>query len=541
MSDNSTISYPESDPRFSFPGEVGNIARLYEEKFGKSPCKVMALAGAGSNRRYYRLEDEEGVIVVATCGDDIDENRAFIRLSDHLGRECKLPVPEVLAVSDDSKTYLQTWAGGKTLFDLLSSSRMTGTYECKDIELLEEAMRVLARIQYDGGRSLDFGVCYPCKEMDSRLVRWDLNYFKYCFLKPSGLEFDENLLQNEFDRLESCLLQNEDCWKTFMLRDFQSRNVMVDDNGKLTVIDFQGGRRGPGAYDVASFLWQAKAGYPDELRRHLVDIYVKEAKSLDTTFDESEFRKTLPVFVLFRILQTLGAYGFRGWVERKPHFLQSIGPGVDNLAVLLGDDRLASEFPILKELSVELHRRYGCDSEKSRREKYLHKITAVDNPLTVRVTSFSFKKGLPEDSSGNGGGFIFDCRAPHNPGRYEPYKKLTGLDGPVREFLERDGEIKPFVEECERLVDSSVERYLQRGFTDLAVNFGCTGGQHRSVYSADAIARHINDKYGVRVLLAHREQGLAVELPPKDVEVVFDSFLRDPQKRYDPVEGLIDK
>lgn len=509
-----------------------HISELYRQTFGVQPAKVILLAGAGSNRRYFRMEDSIGNPVVATCGDDTAENNAFIKLSHHLADFCHLPVPTVLAVSTDNMAYLQTWAGGNSLFDELSSARESGNYTSSDVAMLENAIEILAKIQYEGGKEMDFDICHPSKEMDSRLVRWDLNYFKYCFLKPSGTDFDEDALQNEFDLLEHRLLQDKESWLTFMLRDFQSRNVMVDENRNLKVIDFQGGRRGPAAYDVASFLWQAKAHYPERLRNHLIDRYINEVKRLYPRFNETRFRNELPLFVLFRCLQTLGAYGFRGWVERKPHFLQSVPAGVDNLAALLSDDRLATDFPALKHIACELRRRYGNEAEANRLKKYRHHIPANENPLTVRVTSFSFKKGVPDDPSGNGGGFVFDCRAPHNPGRYEPYKKLIGLDAPVREFLENDGEIRPFIENCERIVDASVERYLQRGFTNLAVNFGCTGGQHRSVYSAAAVARHLNDKYGVRVVVIHREQHIEEELPAKEVDILFDSFLREPQKQY---------
>lgn len=531
--------------------DIKKLTDLYVSYKGNTPDSITPLAGAGSNRRYYRLEGN-GEIVAGTCGDDPAENRAFVTLSHHFSC-CSLPVPEVYAVSGDHKAYLQQWCGNKSLFDCLASSRQTGSYSSDDIALLERAMRILARMQYAGGERLDFGVCYPCEAFNRRLVRWDLNYFKYSFLKPSGIEFDESRLQDEFDRLEDYLLDGEREWRTFMHRDFQSRNVMVAEDGLLSVIDFQSGRRGPGVYDVASFLWQAKARYPQELRRHLADVYLDEALASDSRLSGEDFNKALPYFVLFRTLQTLGAYGFRGWVERKPHFLESILPGIGNLAGIfsdstLSDGRLQKEFPYLASISTELvdksenigpvpfeayATQCGDDVKADTSPDVCrHVIKADENPLTVTVTSFSFKKGIPEDKSGNGGGFVFDCRAPHNPGRYEPYKRLTGLDAPVREFLEKDGEIAPFVENCEALVDASVERYLQRGFTNLAVSFGCTGGQHRSVYSADAVARHINARYGVRVLVNHREQGISMELPPCDADVKFGSFLRMPQKSY---------
>lgn len=512
--------------------DIEKVSDLYLTTFAAMPDRITPLAGAGSNRRYYRVDKDGLRPIVATCGDDPAENLAFINLSYHFADVCGLPVPQILASSEDTLTYLQTWAGDESLFDRLASARQTGDYSDDDMSLLKQAVRLLARIQFAGGANLDYSVCHPGREMDSRLVMWDLNYFKYSFLKPSGIEFDESLLQNEFDQLEDILLKEHGSWTTFMVRDYQSRNLMVDEAGNLTAIDFQGGRRGPCAYDVASFLWQAKARYPRQVKNILIEAYADEAVRQSPLFDKQQFLAELPMFVLFRCLQTLGAYGFRGWVEHKPHFLQSIPAGVDNLAELMSDPLLSRKFPVIAGLSVLLQGKYGAAAESTRLNELRHHITPSGNPLTVAVTSFSFKKGIPEDPTGNGGGFVFDCRAPHNPGRYEPYKKLTGLDKPVRDFLERDGEIAPFIKECQKIVDASVERYLQRGFSNLAVNFGCTGGQHRSVYSADAVARHINEKYGVKVVVTHREQCIAYDLPPKEVKVIFDSYLRYPQKPY---------
>lgn len=503
------------------------IMSLYSSWSGNGPVDVEKIAAAGSNRRYYLLTAQDGSRCVATCGDDVAENRTFIRLSQQLLDKCSLPVPEVLAVSDDCRCYLQSYAGKYSLLEYLKLPKDDAEYSADDIEILSRVMRMLAHIQYVGGKMLDFSVCHPYTEMNRRMVEWDLNYFKYCFLKPSGLEFEEDPLQDEFDSLARVLL-DKDAPVGFMLRDFQSRNIMVED-GNLTVIDFQGGRRGPYEYDVASFLSQARARYPRCIKELLLEVYLEEMKRLDPLFSSDLFKERYPYFLLFRMLQTLGAYGFRGWVERKPHFLKSVTDGVENLYSLFAENEmLGQRFPYLKSLSALLRDRHG----RATVEQTKHKIIPEENPLVVRVTSLSFKKGYPEDPTGNGGGFVFDCRAPHNPGRYTPYKQLTGLDEPVRKFLEEDGEIQPFIEECCRLVDSSVERYLQRGFTSLSVNFGCTGGQHRSVYSADKVARHINEKYGVEVKVCHREQNISYDLPAKETVVCFDSFLRYPQKTY---------
>jgi hypothetical protein len=344
-----------------------------------------------------------------------------------------------------------------------------------------------------------------------RSILWDLNYFKYCFLKATGLEFQEDKLENEFERLAYILLQSK--MSAFMYRDFQSRNVMVvereakgeEAKGEKELvpyfIDFQGGRKGPVYYDVASFLWQAKANFHPDLREELVEEYIDELQHY-MPVDREEFYENLKHFVLFRTMQVLGAYGFRGYFEKKPHFLQSIPFAIDNLRHLL--KHASEDYPYLIEVL------------QSMTEMKQFKEVGMRKPLVVRVYSFSYKKGIPADGSGNGGGFVFDCRAINNPGKYERYQFFTGMDKPVIDFLEEDGEILPFLEEAYQMVDFSVKRYMDRGFQNLMVSFGCTGGQHRSVYAAEKMAQHINEKYGVEVQLIHREQNMERVLNAKD-------------------------
>ena len=321
---------------------------------------------------------------------------------------------------------------------------------------------------------------------------FDLNYFKYCFLKPSGLEFNEVRLQDDFERFADDLLQEES--GTFLYRDFNARNVMVRD-GQPYFIDFQGGRRGPIYYDVASFIWQARARYPKWMKERMLESYLS-ALGQYMTVDRSNFDGRLRLFVLFRTLQVLGAYGFRGLVENKAQFVVSIPPAMEGLKELLSVPFEA--YPYLDDLLRQMADMPKFASQES------------DGKLEVKVMSFSYKKGVPQDMSGNGGGYVFDCRSIHNPGRYEPYKKLTGRDEPVIRFLEDDGEIIGFLEHVYGVVDPHVETYSRRGFTSLMVSFGCTGGQHRSVYCAEHLARHLADKYpDIRVRLIHREQNIS--------------------------------
>ena len=493
---------------------MDGLKTLYRTWCGEEPNHVERLAGAGSNREYYRLSAPVGSTMPATVigcvGTSCEENHAFITLARHFA-EKSLPVPEILAVSDDELRYLQTDLGSVSLFDALQKGRAEG-YSDDDTRLLEETIRLLPRLQIVGAEGLDWSVCYPQPSFDEQNVMFDLNYFKYCFLKPSGLDFHELKLEADFRRMAADLTASEATG--FMYRDFQARNIML--SGRPYFIDFQGGRRGPLEYDLASFLWQASAHYPDTLRQHLIDVYFDELQKYAKAPVREEFNRRLRLFVLFRTLQVLGAYGYRGHFERKKHFIDSIPPAKENLRKLLKNSTVCDAYPYLKTVLLQL-----CDEGKTTCEtisksseptiEAIPKPTEVPEkkPLVVRVFSFSYKKGIPEDESGNGGGYVFDCRSTHNPGRYEPYKKLTGLDEPVIRFLEDDGEITTFLDSVYKLADAHVERYLERGFTSLMFSFGCTGGQHRSVYSAQHLAEHLHQKYGIEVRLCHREQGIS--------------------------------
>ena len=482
------------------------LSQLFTQATGKKAGEQVALTASGSNRRYYRIysEDKE-VSLIGVQGTSRDENHAFLTMDEHFLNK-GLNVPKVLAVSDDEMAYVQEDLGDTLLFNYIAEGRKTGVFCESEKVMLRQTIRALARFQVVGAEDFDFRVCYPQPEFNLRSIRWDLNYFKYCFLKATGLEFQEDKLENEFERLAYILLQQKKM-NAFMYRDFQSRNVMIapsKENPDELVpyfIDFQGGRRGPVYYDVASFLWQAKANFHDELRNELIDEYLDElGKYMEV--DKQDFYNTLRHFVLFRTMQVLGAYGFRGYFEKKPHFLQSIPFAIENLRRLLKNS--ADDYPYLIEVLHEMT------------EMKQFKEVGVRKPLVVKVYSFSYKKGIPADDSGNGGGFVFDCRAVNNPGKYERYTYFTGMDEPVIKFLEEEGEILPLLDSAYKLVDASVKRYIDRGFRNLMVSFGCTGGQHRSVYAAEKMAEHLNQKFGVEVRLIHREQNVERTLEERE-------------------------
>lgn len=446
------------------------------------------LPSSGSNRKYYRMDGPDGTYI-KVVGTDPDENRAFITIARHL-REKGINVPEVYDVYENDLSYTQQDLGDNILYDLVSNGRRDGDYSEEEQSLLCRAIAELPAIQFRGAEGLDWSVCFPDREFNARMVDFDLNYFKYCYLKPSRIEFNEVRLQDDFDILKEDLLQ--DFGQTFMYRDFQARNVIIHDD-KPYFIDFQGGRRGPIHYDVASFIWQARARYPAKLKERLIDTYL-EALQEFTEIDGKSFRERLRVFVLFRLLQTLGAYGFRGLVEKKPHFVASIPFAIMNIGELLATP--FERYPYLCKILKDVTEAFNTGAEAQE-----------DGLLTVSICSFSYKKGIPADHTSNGGGYVFDCRSIPNPGKFERYRNMTGKDQPVIDFIESNGEASTFLESVFNLTDAHIERFLERGFTHLQVCFGCTGGQHRSVYCAEKLASHISEKYAqVSVALTHRER-----------------------------------
>ena len=485
------------------------LKELYTAWHGTEPAKMERLPGAGSNREYYRITDEDGKTYIGCVGTSRDENHAFLSLAKHFTKR-KLPVPRVLAESEDELRYIQNDLGSLSLYDAIKGGRDAGgRYNVKEKELLRRTIRELPNMQIRGARGLDFSVCYPQPAFDQEGILFDLNYFKYCFLKETLPDFHELKLEANFRLLAKDLEASTSApVESFLYRDFQARNVMLDAKGKPYFIDFQGGRRGPYYYDVASFLWQAAARYSDSLRKELIKEYYESLKHYTEVPSFRAFNERLQLFVLFRTMQVLGAYGFRGYFERKAHFIESIPFAIQNLRNLLAKNDYP--YPYLVTILKQLTELPQFAPKQKPQVEGKASVSKYDSkgPLVVRVYSFSYKKGIPEDTSGNGGGYVFDCRSTHNPGRYEQYKQLTGLDEPVIRFLEDDGEILTFLESVYKLADAHVERYIKRGFTSLMFSFGCTGGQHRSVYSAQHLAEHIHEKYGIEVHVEHREQGV---------------------------------
>ncbi len=469
------------------------LKKLFELHFHTPVERVQPLQEqlGGSGRKIIRLSSET-LSAIGIVYNVREENIAFLEFSRHF-RQHGLPVPEIYAEDLNQGTYLEEDLGNTTLFEFLSEHRDGATIAPEAVAAYRRVVAVLPRFQVEAGRDLNYKVCYPRASFDRQSIAWDLNYFKYYFLRLAGIPFSEQALEHDFSRLTKFLLSASR--EYFLYRDFQSRNVMWCDAGPF-FLDYQGGRKGALQYDIASLLYDAKADLPPDLRQQLLDHYLDSlAGFLD--LDRSEFMQYYYAYVYVRIMQALGAYGFRGFYERKVHFLQSVPYALRNLRWLLHNVELPIALPTLMEAFKSM-----VASDK------LQGLTSASQPekLTVRVISFSFHRGLPQDDTGNGGGFVFDGRSLPNPGREERFKTLTGKDAPVIDYLNQQESVHQFLASVMSLVDASVSDYQRRGFKHLMVSFGCTGGQHRSVYLAEQLAKHLRDRDDVQVVVRHREQ-----------------------------------
>ena len=465
------------------------LSSLFEQ-WAKAPVESLAaLPRAGSNRMYYRINGG-GKSAIGAFGSDPRENKAFLALAACL-RKNGVAAPEIYAEAPDGFHYLQEDLGNLSLFDLLHTPEAP--------ELLQQAMSQLAYMQVKGAQGFDWSNAYPTSVFDGRTVFFDLHYFKYNFLKLTQTDFDEWQLEDDFGKLAACLLS---CAGTdyFMYRDFQSRNIMIC-NGALRFIDFQGARRGPLAYDASSFLFQSRAQFSDAQREILWQHYLAAVEKL-TPVNRNDLAMQFYTFAFFRGLQTLGTYGYRGLFEKKALFLQSIPASLEKLKTLIRSGKLDPLntnylFQLLNNLHIPGEMFSRDDAEK----------------LTITIHSFSFKNGYPDDFTGNGGGFVFDCRGLINPGASSEFQHLTGRDKAVADYLAQQPNVQPFLQHIFVLLDNSVTRYMERGFTHLSVAFGCTGGQHRSVYCAEQTAAYLAGKYGVNIRLVHREQHYTQFIP----------------------------
>jgi aminoglycoside/choline kinase family phosphotransferase len=463
---------------------------LFERHFRAPATYVQPLQGelGGSGRKIIRLSNEK-VSAIGILYGVREENIAFLEFSKHFRRH-GLPVPEIYEQDVTHGAYLEQDLGDTTLFEYLSKNRSGEKIAPQVVEAYRKVVALLPRFQIEAARDLNYSVCYPIASFDRQSIAWDLNYFKYYFLRLAGISFSEQALEDDFGRLTDFLLEAKRDY--FLYRDFQSRNIMLRD-GQPFFVDYQGGRKGALQYDVASLLYDAKADLPPQMRRQLLEHYLENLASF-TNIGREAFLRHYYGYVYVRIMQALGAYGFRGFYERRAHFLQSVPYALKNVRWLLHNAELPIALPTLT----------SAFQSMLASEKLQALATDADN-LVVRIFSFSFHRGLPKDESGHGGGFVFDGRSLPNPGREERFKPLTGKDAPVIDYLNQQESVHQFLASVMTLVDGTIANYKDRGFKNLMVSFGCTGGQHRSVFLAEQLAKHLRNKNGTEVVVRHLE------------------------------------
>ncbi len=464
---------------------------LFNRWCGESIMSINKLPASGSPREYYRITGTKSSAIGA-INLDREENEAFIEFSRHF-HSIGLAVPQIYLVDLEHNAYLQEDLGDLTLFDYVFDVRDNGDFPEALTDVYKEVLTELQKFQIEGAKNLNYSVCYPRASFDQLSMQWDLSYFKYYFLKLAGIPFNEQLLENDYSTLIDYLLAQDT--EYFLYRDFQSRNVMLRD-GRPCFIDYQGGRKGALQYDVASLLYDSKADIPPAVREELLEHYIAGLANYPEV-DAEKFRESYYAYVLIRIMQAMGAYGFRGFYEKKTHFLQSIPYALNDLLWILNNVKFSIEIPTLLKVFEDLMK---APKLKRFKDKEGRKPT-----LTVSINSFSYKHGIPKDSKGHGGGYVFDCRVMTNPGKLEEYKALNGKDKPVIEFLDQQSDVNEFLSNTFALVDMSVDKYEERNFSHLLVSYGCTGGQHRSVYCAERLAEHLRESQNVRITRWHRE------------------------------------
>ncbi len=481
---------------------VKSIAELYKKWKGTEATRIDVLPQSGSERRYFRLHGKNGP-VIGTYGANIKENETFIYFSRHF-KEKNLAIPEILASSDDLLFYLQEDLGDVSLLNRLE----TEGFSIEVYELFKKSLEALALLHVKGDEGLDYNNCLTTTEFGKQAIMADLLYFKYYFLDALRKPYDKQKLIEDFEALSNYLTHTE--YKYFMFRDFQSRNIMVcrdakscdSTNDTVHFIDYQGGMKGAPQYDVASMLWQARANLPVEWKNKLLDEYINSLETIiGQTIDRNVFSSQYNGYVLIRLMQVLGAYGFRGLFERKAQFLTSIPLALRNLKEFFQNQSIGISVPEFRKV-LDM-----CLADEII-QQFTPTQATEQTPLVININSFSYRNIIPEDTSGNGGGFVFDCRGILNPGRIESMKTQSGRDKEVKDFLEQQTQMPEFLNSIFDIVDISVEEYIKRDFESLMISFGCTGGQHRSVYAADALARHLKNKFKVKIELRHLVQEL---------------------------------
>ncbi len=471
-----------------------NIKTFFESFNSEEIINVEKLPKSGGDRIYFRISTKWNSYI-ATYNENLKECETFLYFTKHFSK-INAPVPQIYFASQDGKMYIQQDFGPVSLLNELEKHGESDYV----FSLFKKSLKALAWLQIKGFPDLDYSSCLTSKEFGKQAILSDFLYFKYYFLDTLKIPYDKEKLIDDFEALSNYLTHVEH--KYFMFRDFQSRNICIQ-NGEVHFIDYQGGMKGALQYDVASLLWQARANLSDDWKNSLLEYYIDCAgEILENPIDRNRFINQYNGYVLIRLMQVLGAYGFRGLFERKVQFLTSIPLALTNIKWFIENKKMGISLP-------EYERILNLIVQDKIISRFCPLQADESTPLVVTINSFSYlRTGYPREKSRNGGGFVFDCRGMSNPGRFEEFRILNGRDKPVMDFLEQQTEMPQFLNSVYNIVDISVEDYIKRNFQSLTISFGCTGGQHRSVYAADSLVRYLRNKFKVKIELNHIEQDI---------------------------------
>lgn len=463
------------------------IEKAFRRWKGTPPEIITRLPQSGSDRIYFRLTYPEDQVIGA-YNPSREENDAFVGFSNHF-RSKELRVPEIYVYYPEQNIYFLEDLGDINLFTWLAQRSDEERFNEETEALFMTIAADLVRIQTEGVRGLNLSLCYPHRSFDRQSIVWDMNYYKYMFLKLISAPFNETRLERDFEALTRFLLDAGQDY--FLFRDFQTANIMIRD-GIPWYIDYQGGRLGAPHYDIASLVYDAKAYIPSGLRKKTLDRHLDLFAAATGKPGES-LEKYTGAFVLIRLMQALGAFGFRGLHENKPTFSESIVPAVELMNELLAGDNVKLDLPELKKASeaVPLQRKYRI-------------LSHYQQMVTINIESFSYVKGKTLNYD-NGGGFVFDCRGLRNPVHVPGLAELTGFDPEVAEFFGNDDEAVAFAGDCSNIIRNSLPMLRRKGVLEINVAFGCIGGQHRSVWCAARVASMLSAMPGVTVSIRHAE------------------------------------
>lgn len=320
-----------------------NAKRFFENHFGEKSTQFVTLAQSGSARVNFLAQNQTGKYII-TYNENIAENESFLYFSE-LFSELNLNTPKIFSISDDRKIYIQEFLGEKTFSEIIAEEGLSENVQT----LVKQTLKQLFELQEKTNGKIDFQKTFEYESYDELPVMHDLYYFKNFVADVLELEYHKSSLLKEFKEIIN-LIENLEP-KGIMIRDFQARNIMVNNENKVSFIDYQSAMKGPLMYDVISFLFQAKANFPENFKNEMLEFYIQQFEDKEA---QSQLKNSVKPIQMMRFLQVLGAYGFRGLIQRKQHFIASLDKGIQNITEFSESWDEMKNYPELKKVIEQL-------------------------------------------------------------------------------------------------------------------------------------------------------------------------------------------